>query len=103
MVFYSWRIKSEPDLNSVEYITTFGQMMTAFVLMYAFCDFGEQMTNQFETFDEQLYQRKWYLFPIEMQHMLVTFMSITQQPAIIHGFGNTEVSRDTFKKVFINI
>lgn len=50
-------------------------------------------------FKDVLDQCDWYLFPIEMQRMLIIVMSNTQQPTIIHAFGNAQCSREAFKKV----
>ena len=55
--------------------------------------------TRFETFDEEILHCDWYLFPIEMQQWLVTFMVATQQSPFICGFGNSACTRDTFKKV----
>lgn len=92
-------IKAEPNLNSGEYIITFGQMFVTFVITFICCNIGEMTSNQFDLFDEQLYQCNWYLLSNEMQRMLIIFMPITQQPSIIRGFGNVEVRQETFKMV----
>lgn len=63
------------------------------------CEFGEIVSNQFNVFDGTLCQCNWYAFPIEMQRLLVTFMTSTQRPAIIRGYANTEFTRDAFKSV----
>lgn len=70
-----------------------------FILIFFFCELGEMVTDQFHQFSDELGQCSWYLFPIELQRMLVTFMVNAQQPVIIHGFGNTLCTREAFKLV----
>lgn len=64
-------------------------------------NFLSMWINQYELLNDEMYQCDWYSFLIEMQQMFVTFMSFTQQPVLIHGYGNTltQCRRDTFKKV----
>lgn len=87
------------DSNPVEMIFTLILMCVSFFAIFSFCEFGEMINTQFEQFDVELCQCDWYSFSIDMQQMLVAFMTCTQQPAIIHGFANTECTRSTFKRV----
>lgn len=64
-----------------------------------FCELGEMVTDQFETFADACVQCKWYLLPIKMQLQYGTFMCGVQQPTYIRGFGNIECARETLKKV----
>lgn len=70
-----------------------------FALIFFFCELGEMVTNQFNQFSDVLGQSSWYLFPIELQRMLVTAIVNAQEPVIIRGFGNTMCTRDAFKLV----
>ena len=79
--------------------TPFLQMFWIFATIAFFCEMGEMVTDQFEKFNTKLYQCDWYLFPIEVQRMLVIFMSDTQKPVFIHGYGNILCIRENFKKV----
>lgn len=63
------------------------------------CEFAQMVANRFDMFHSELCQCDWYLSPIEIQRMLLIFMVSTQQPAIFHGYGRIEGSRDTFKTV----
>lgn len=93
--------KSMPTVNFLELLQTFGNVLAAFVLIFFLCELGEMVTNQYEFLNDQMYQCDWYSFPIGMQRMFVTFMSFTQQPVLIHGYGNTltQCTREIFKKV----
>lgn len=94
-------LKMEADLNPAECIPEFCQFLAAFVFIFICCNIGEMMTNQFKIFDEQLYQCNWYSFSIGMQKIFAIFMSFSRQPAVVHGFGNIEMTRITFKEVLI--
>lgn len=72
------------------------------ICLFAFCMFGENLAEQFDMLDVKLYQCDWFLFPIDIQRMLITLMSNTQQPAAIIGYGNIECTRETFKRVFFS-
>lgn len=75
---------------------------TSFMTLFFFCMFGEMAKNQFNRFDEKLWQCDWYIFPMDVQKLLVTFMSCTQRPAILRGFAQTECTRNAFKTVNFN-
>lgn len=74
-------------------------MIWSFTLIFLLCESGEAVSHQFDEFDNEFWQSNWYLFPIEMQRMLVIVMLNTQRPAIIQGYANTLCSRDAFKTV----
>ena len=75
------------------------QVVWSFVLIFCVCEFGETITSQFRMFNVELCHCNWYLFPIEVQRMLVIFMADVQQPTFIQGYGNTVCIREVFKKV----
>lgn len=82
--------------------TTMTAVLYTTFLIFLVCELGETVTNQYEILNAELYQcTDWYSFPIGMQRMFVTFMSCTQRPVFIHGYGNklTQCTRETFKKV----
>lgn len=71
-----------------------------FVVLFSICELGERMTYHFEKFDKELIRSDWYNLPVEMQRMLVVFLSDTQQPKNITCYGGVLATRETFKKVF---
>lgn len=83
----------------MEVIFPFVMVNWSFLATFFLCECGERVMNQFDEFHDEIYQCNWYSFPIEIQKMLVIAMSISQQPAIIQGFGNLLCTRDTFKRV----
>lgn len=74
-------------------------MIVALVLVFLVCELGEMVTSQYESLNDELHQCDWYLFPVGMQRMLVIFMSYTQQPVLIRGYGNVRCVRVSFKNV----
>lgn len=104
----------------------FVQLVWSFGFIACFCEMGElviqhsanhkriicswihityfylKVTHQFIRFNAKLCQCDWYLFPIGIQRMLVIFMSDTQQPVSIQGYGNIQCKRENFKTVRIN-
>lgn len=85
--------------KDVMYFTNW--IFLSLVCIYFLFNSGENVTNQFETFNHELYQSDWYLFPDEMQKMFVIFMSYSQRPVTIQGYGHNlaQCSRETFKEV----
>lgn len=71
----------------------------SFAIIFAFCELGAQVTNQFNTLHEELYQSEWYSLPIEMQRMMVIFMFDAQLSVLLRGYGNISCTRNSFKNV----
>lgn len=90
-----------PTVNVLKLVQALSGVLGSLVLIFFLCELGNMVTNQYELLNDEMYQCDWYSFSIEMQQMFVTFMSFTQQPVLIHGYGNTltQCRRDTFKKV----
>lgn len=74
-------------------------IMVSVVVMFCVCEFGQRVNGHFETFDNEVGQCRWYLFPLELQQMLVIATMNTQQPVMIQGFGNIPCTRESFKMV----
>lgn len=83
----------------MDIITTFSQFLWAFLSNFFYCEIGERVTRQFDLFDEELRRCDWYLFPIEMQRLILITMSGSQHPEIIRGYANSVCTRDAFKRV----
>lgn len=97
-------LQSETDPNTAYLIVSLFFTAWSFGLMFFYCQLGEMMiTHQFELFDDKLCQCKWYLFRIEMQKMLVIFMTDTQQSIFIRGYGDIRCTRATFKQVIFDV
>lgn len=76
-------------------------IVLSLVCIYLLFNSGENVTTEFEKFNDELYQSDWYLFPTEMQKMFVTFMSYSQRSMTVQGYGHNlaQCTRETFKKV----
>lgn len=92
-------LKSEDDSNSMELISPLLYAFWSFAPIFMYCEFGNAVTDEFESFSDELCQCKWYSLPIELQKMMVVFIEGTQEPIIVRGFCNIVCIRDSFKKV----
>lgn len=72
-------------------------------LVFLFCEFSENLTKQFDMFNDTLGQSKWYQLSLPMQRMLVIVIANTQYPTHIRGFGNLFWRREAFKKVMKSV
>lgn len=78
---------------------TFCEMFWTFAFVLIFCELGEMVSSQFVAFNGSLERCNWYLFPIDMQQLMITAITNAQQPIEIGAFGNIVCTRETFKKV----
>lgn len=74
-------------------------MSWSFVMIFCSCEIGERVTEQFDVFDITVKQCQWYLMPIELQRMFVIVLSSSQQPVYLHGYGDIQCTRASFKQV----
>lgn len=95
-------LKSGDNSNAVDAIVPTMIVLYSLFLIFVFCEFGERVCSEFNIFHEKLCHCDWYLFPLEMQKMLLIILSSTQQPASIQGYANTQCTRDAFKSVNIS-
>lgn len=68
-------------------------------LVYSACEIGQQVSNAFDEINDEIDLLDWYLYPIEIQRMLVPIMIYAQKPAVVNFFGSVECSREQVKKV----
>lgn len=76
----------------IEIIYQFGAVFVVY-------EIGEQLKNIFIQIDDLFEQLKWYLFPIDVQHILPIVIANVQQEITIKCFGSFPCARETFKKV----
>lgn len=68
-------------------------------LVFFPCEVGQRLTNAFDETNYKFEQLQWYLFPVKIQRMLPTILSIVQTPMVLEWFGIVSGTRDQFKKV----
>lgn len=68
-------------------------------LVFAVCESVQRITNAFSDINDALDQLDWYLFPMEIQRLLITTTLYLQKPAEIAFFGSIQCSREQFTKV----
>lgn len=99
-LFFFWLVKqSRVDSSPFEILYPLVLLFWAFAVVFVFCEFGEQVSNQYEYFNDELCECDWYLLPVEMQRILSIVMMNSQQPIFIQGYANTLCIRYTFKTV----
>lgn len=64
-----------------------------------YCDLGEMITTQFDLFNAELGERKWYLFPYEIQRLFIIVIANAQHSTYIQGYGQLLIIRETVKRV----
>lgn len=67
--------------------------------MMGICELGQLMTSGFEEILSEIETFDWYLFPHEIQRMLLIILMDVQIPVEIECFGNISVTRENSKKV----
>ena len=71
----------------------------AIALVFSTCEIGQNLTNTFNEIEDAVYILDWYLYPIEIQQMLIPIMIYMQEPVFIKFFGSISCSEEQFKKV----
>lgn len=74
-------------------------MLQSFGLIFFFCEFGSQISGQFEELADVIYQSAWYSYPVNVQRLLPTILVAAQDPFIVSGFGNVLCTREAFINV----
>lgn len=73
--------------------------MFAFGLVFAFCDFGDQLGCRSSEINDAICKLDWNTFPIRVQRMMPMIIHTTQNPAKIKAYLGVPCSRETYKKV----
>lgn len=68
-------------------------------MVFAVCECAQRMTNAFGDINDTIVQLHWYLYPIEIQRLIVQFVMYAQKPVEIAFFGSIQCSRERFRKV----
>lgn len=74
-------------------------MFWSFALIYAFCENGEMVANDFIDFEKELGQCNWYLFTLRLQRIYIIVLMNAEQSTVVHGFGNIVCVRESMKRV----
>lgn len=91
--------QSQQDSRPVEMIFTLIMICTSLGPIFFYCELGEIIGRKCNMFDQELYECEWHAFPIELQKLMLTFMSNTQRGCVFQGCVNTVCTRDSFKSV----
>lgn len=85
--------------NFLELLITALQVIYAFGVLFVSCELGQRITVAFDECSVMIDQFDWYLFPVEIQRMLLIVINFAQQPIVIKCFGSAACDRETFKYV----
>lgn len=82
-------------------VIALGYALYSFGLLFIACEIAQSGCDAVNSFDLDIGQIDWYLYPIQMQKILPAVMNMAQKPVEFIWFGSMAADRDTFKKVFI--
>ena len=105
--FYSFNyftfisFQSQGAVNPIEMLQPIVFVFWSFIFIFIFCNFGEMFTKNFNEVNYAMAECDWYQFPIDIQRHLPIILINTQQTVMLQGFGNIDLSRDTFKRVSV--
>lgn len=85
--------------NFLELLITFLQVIYAFGILFVSCELGQRITVAFDECSVIIEQFDWFLFPVEIQRMLLIVIHFAQQSIVIKCFGSAACDRETFKYV----
>lgn len=71
----------------------------AFGLVFIVCELCQRGSRLFIEINSFVEQLNWYLFPKNIQQMMLTISIMTVQPVDIECYGSIVCNRDTFKRV----
>lgn len=92
-------MKVESDGFGIELTVTLLFVLWTFTPIFLLCAAGEMVTDQFDVFNAELCMCNWYMFPLEVQKMLIIFLAGSQDPVNIHGFADTICALEAYKRV----
>lgn len=96
-------IQTQRDQNVVMLLTIVYEGLYSFGILFMSCEIGHQLSTAFEEYSILIDQLKWYLFPVEVQRIMPIVIHFGQQPVLFYCFGSTACTRDTYKRVCINL
>lgn len=96
-------LKSEETTHLADVAPPVIQTIWSFTIIFIFCELGQMVTNQFDTFCEELCEIDWNLLPNSAQKMLLIFLGHAQSSTYIRSYGGILCTRDSFEKVIDSI
>lgn len=97
--FTEIKISPQHDHDSMMLILMSVFALYAFGTMFGICEFGQLMSNGFNRIDDEIKTFNWYLFPHQIQQMLLTILMDTQRSVEFKCFGSISATREYSKKV----
>lgn len=91
--------KLDDGSNFDELVKILSQLFWSIFFIFLVCENCTKVTNQFEMIDNTLCRCNWYILPKEMQKLILIASIYTQQSTVIHGYFDTQCTRESFKGV----
>lgn len=89
----------KPNGDSVMLLELIFCGIWALNFIFVVCELGQRGSDICNSFEEEIIQLDWYLYPIEIQQMLIPLIIYAQKSINIEFFGSLSCSRVQFKKV----
>lgn len=100
--FFVCLLKWEDNFEPYETMVLSILAVWIFGFNFIICESGERVSKQFALFEVEFGQCEWSKLPIEMQVVYLIFLTVSQQPIYIQGYGGSMCTRETFKQVYFN-
>lgn len=97
--YYSFYFQSDDKIDSVVLLGSTLCGFYAFTVVFFASEIGQRFSDNFNKIEDAMGQLNWYLFPSNLQRMLLIVVINAQVPVDIKFFGSNTCSREQFKKV----
>lgn len=74
-------------------------VISLLLYLLIFCNFGDNVTTEFDHINETIYYFDWQSLPLELKKYLPLMMLLAQKPIYMRGLGRVQCTREMFGKV----
>lgn len=96
-----FELQSNPNPENLSFVVSvvFFYVGYAFGLVFTVCELCQRISKSFLKINAIVDQLNWYLFPKNVQKMMLIISIMVQQSVDVECFGSIACNRDTFKRV----
>lgn len=69
------------------------------IAFYAFCHYGDKLTERYENVGGAIHRMAWYLLPVKIRRKLPTTLAIAQKRVYVRGSAQIFSTRTLFMEV----
>lgn len=95
---HCFQFQSHNEVFSIVFLELIFYAVWSFGLVYIACEMSQRFCDALNEMDDDIGQLDWYLYPAEIQRLLLIIVENSQQPVIVKCFGSIACSRETLKK-----